>query len=457
MYHARLGARAAVIVLVVSLLCVLTLRTIQSNVARGSDRSGATYSVHRDRDRHPLADVTSAAAPNRTDRIAVYRGLGTWIDIYDVAWRHPGAAVRKMAREGIRTLYLQTSNFSRGKPFVYRTGVGRFLDAAHREGIRVVAWYLPGFRNVWLDLHRSLAAVRYRSPNGNRFDSYAVDIESPAVARASTRTRRLLALSTRLRKAVGPDYPLGAIIPSPRGLDDSGTYWPRFPFRPLARLYDVFLPMTYFTWRVSGEQGAHWYTAESIGIIRRRTHDHTVPIHVIGGIGASPSETRGFVAAIRERGAIGASYYTFPITPSDDWQPLQQVQAIPDARPALPVSIPFEPALGNVPGRDTSHPKEVVYKVGGRRGRYRVAYDGFDIQSGEVTLLVNWRRVATLPAGTPGGWGSDSTVAVPPKLLNRDGTNYVSFVARGSTGSWPTWGVRAVRLVRPRAPNAASG
>ncbi|MGZ4125871.1 MAG: hypothetical protein ACXVQU_09990, partial [Actinomycetota bacterium] len=163
------------------------------------------------------------------------------------------------------------------------------------------------------------------------------------------------------------------------------------------------------------------------------------------------------VAAIRERGAIGASYYTFPITPSDDWQPLQQVQAIPDARPALPVSIPFEPALGNVPGRDTSHPKEVVYKVGGRRGRYRVAYDGFDIQSGEVTLLVNWRRVATLPAGTPGGWGSDSTVAVPPKLLNRDGTNYVSFVARGSTGSWPTWGVRAVRLVRPGAPNAASG
>ncbi len=457
MYDARLGARAAVIVLVASLLCVLALRTIQSTVARGSDRSGATHSVHRDRDRHPLADMTFAAAPSRADRIAVYRGLGTWIDIYDVAWRHPGAAVHKMAREGIRTLYLQTSNFSRGKPFVYRTGVGRFLDAAHRDGIRVVAWYLPGFRNVRFDLHRSLAAVRYRSPNGNRFDSYAVDIESPAVARASTRTRRLLALSRRLRKAVGPDYPLGAIIPSPRGLDDSATYWPRFPFRPLARLYDVFLPMTYFTWRVSGEQGAHWYTAESIGIIRRRTHDHTVPIHVIGGIGASPSETRGFVAAIRERGAIGASYYTFPITPSDDWQPLQQVQAIPDARPALPVSIPFEPALGNVPGRDTSHPKEIVYKVGGRRGRYRVAYDGFDIQSGEVTLLVNWRRVATLPAGTPGGWGSDSTVAVPPKLLNRDGINYVAFVARGSTGSWPTWGVRAVRLLRPGGPNAGSG
>jgi hypothetical protein len=443
--------------LVVSLLAVLTLRTVQSNATDASRRSAATHSVVRARDRRPLADVTSAdaGAVGAHDRIAVSRGLGTWIDIYDVAWRHPGAAVRKMARQGIRTLYLQTSNFSRGKPFVYRTGVGRFLDAAHRHGIRVVAWYLPGFRNVWLDLHRSLAAIRYRSPNGNAFDSYAVDIESPAVSRASTRTRRLLVLSRRLRSAVGRGYPLGAIIPSPRGLTYDGTYWPRFPFRELSRLYDVFLPMTYFTWRVSGERGAHWYTAESIGIIRRRTHDHRVPIHVIGGIGASPSETRGFVAAVRERGAIGASYYTFPYTPSDDWQPLQHVQPIPDARPALPLTIPFEPALGNVPGGDTTHPKEVVYKVGGRRGRYRVAYDGFDIQTGEVTLLVNWQRVDTLPAGAPDTWGSEASVAVPPRLLHRDGINYVAFVARGSDGTWPTWGVRSVRLVRPGAASAA--
>jgi hypothetical protein len=52
-------------------------------------------------------------------------------------------------------------------------------------------------------------------------------------------------------------------------------------------------------------------------------------------------------------------------------------------------------------GARHERPKEVVYKVGGRRGRYCVAYDGFDIQHGEVTLLVNWRRVASLPAGAP--------------------------------------------------------
>jgi hypothetical protein len=446
---ARTGARAAVPRLIVALLCVFVLRALGASTTEIQPRSAATYL--RDRavaNPHPLADLTSGPQTRR-DRIAVYRGLGTWLDIYDVAWRHPGAAVRKMAAEGIRTLYLQTSNFSRGKPLVFRDEVGTFLDAAHRHGIRVVAWYLPGFRDVGLDLHRSLVAVRFRSPGGERFDSYAVDIESPEVRPASVRSRRLLALSARLRRAVGPDYPLGAIVPSPRGLDVAGSYWPGFPFRALARTYDVFLPMTYFTWRVSGEQGAHWYTAQNIGIIRRRTGDQMVPIHVIGGIGASRSETRGFVQAVRERGVIGASYYTFPITPPDDWLPLHQVTAIPDPRPALPVGIPYDAALGNVPGRDTTHPKEVVYKVDGRRGRYRVAYEGFDLQAGEVSLFVNWRRVSMVPTGSAGAWDGIATIAVPPQLLQPDGVNYLAFVARAGDGAWPTWGVRGVRLVRP--------
>jgi hypothetical protein len=459
MFDARLGARAAAIAIVMSLLAVLALRSLHPSAPQTQSRSSAMHRAHRDLRGRPLAQRTgsSGAATTLHDRIAVYRGLGTWLDIYDVAWGHPAAAVRKMAAEGIRTLYLQTSNFSRGKPLVYREGVGQFLDAADRRGIDVVAWYLPGLRDVSLDLHRSLAAVLFRSPHGNAFDSYAVDIESPEVGRASTRTRRLLALSARLRKAVGPDYPMGAIIPSPRGLDDSGTYWPGFPFRALARTYDVFLPMTYFTWRVRGEHGAHWYTAQNIGIIRRRTRDQTVPIHVIGGIGASRGETRGFVEAVRERGVIGASYYTFPITPSDDWQPLRHVTPIPDQRPALPVAIPYDAALGNVPGDDTTHPKEVVYKLGGRRGRYRVAYEGFDLQAGEVALLVNWRLVAEAPAGSADAWNDDASIPVPPKLLHRDEVNYVSFVATQQDGDWPTWGVRSVRLVRPGEMQSPTG
>ena len=260
--------------------------------------------------------------------VSAYRGLGTWIDIYDVrAWAHPEATVRAMRDRGVRTLYLQTSNFSRGRPLVYRSAVLRFLDAGARHGVRVVAWYLPGFADVGADLRRAASAIRLRTPGGNRFDSFALDIESPEVRRQSVRTRRLLSLSARIRLVAGPGYPLGAIVPSPHRVRLDPWYWPSFPYRRLAGLYDVFLPMTYFTWRVSGRQGAAWYTGQNIGILRQEIEGLDVPIHVIGGIAsdASRQETRGFVDILLSRRALGGSYYTFPMVRPEQWSLLRGI------------------------------------------------------------------------------------------------------------------------------------
>jgi hypothetical protein len=278
--------------------------------------------------------AAGAVAPPAPERVVgsldVYRGLGTWVDIYDVAWKHPGTAVRRMRSRGVETLYLETSNFSRGRMMVFPDGVRRFLDAAHRNGIAVVAWYLPGLRDLDLDVRRSLGAILYRTPLGNAFDSFALDIESDEVGRPVRRTKRLLLLSARLREAVGPGYALGAIIPSPRRLQADALYWPHFPYQRLADVYDVFLPMTYFTFRVTGRFGARWYTAGNIDIIRQQTGDWSVPIHVIGGIGgdATKAETAGFVDAVRGRRAIGGSYYTFPITRPADWSKLERLRSI---------------------------------------------------------------------------------------------------------------------------------
>jgi hypothetical protein len=276
------------------------------------------------------AEPVAPAPEEAVGSLDVYRGLGTWIDIYDVAWRHPGTALRRMRARGVQTLYLETSNYSRGRMLVFPGGVRRFLDAAHRNGIAVVAWYLPGLRDPALDVHRSLGAIRYRTPLGSSFDSFALDIESTAVGRPVRRTKRLLLLSARLRAAVGPGYALGAIIPSPRRLQADMSYWPHFPYQRLAGVYDVFLPMTYFTFRITGRSGARWYTAGSIDIIRQQTGDRSVPIHVIGGIGgdATKAETAGFVDAVRGRRAIGGSYYTFPITRPVDWSNLKRLRSI---------------------------------------------------------------------------------------------------------------------------------
>ena len=205
-----------------------------------------------------LAVPAGAAGPRDT---SAYQGLGTWVDIWDGAqWAKPEAAVARMRDLGVTTLYLETSNYSQAVDLLRPAALGRFVDAAHANGLRIVAWYLPSFANVARDLRRSLAAVRFRSPKGEAFDSFALDIEAKVVPSAAKRSVRLLGLSRALRKAVGPDYPLGAIIPSPRGMQLNPKYWPRFPYAGLAKTYDVFMPMGYFTYRyedAAGDAGIH--------------------------------------------------------------------------------------------------------------------------------------------------------------------------------------------------------
>ncbi|MGA9161378.1 MAG: hypothetical protein WB297_11030 [Actinomycetota bacterium] len=268
-----------------------------------------------------------AGADGRSSaRTAPYVGLGTWIDIYDTdVWEHPVHEVHAMANHGIGTIYLQTSNFNRNRPFVYPDGVEAIVDAAHRRGLEVVAWYLPGFRDLRTDLRRTARSIRFETARGNRFASFALDIESPEVRRPSLRTARLLRLSAAIRREAGADYPLGAIVASPdRLVRTDPHFWPGFPWRRLADTYDVFLPMTYYTYQVHGPRAAAWYTAQNVRIIRQQTVGLKVPIHVVGGISfdATGPETQGFVHSVLDRDVIGASYYTFPGITLDQWKAL---------------------------------------------------------------------------------------------------------------------------------------
>src|SRR5262245_24511407 len=76
-----------------------------------------------------------------------YRGLGTWVDIYDDAQLEvPEATVAGIQARGVRTIYLESANFKRSRDVVRPDRLSRLLDAAHARGIAVVAWYLPSFR-----------------------------------------------------------------------------------------------------------------------------------------------------------------------------------------------------------------------------------------------------------------------------------------------------------------------
>src|SRR4051812_21317387 len=72
-----------------------------------------------------------------------FGGFGTWVDIYGAEWNDPETAVTAMAEHGVKTLYLETGNYSHVASVYRPVQAARFIDAAHAAGVRVVAWYLP--------------------------------------------------------------------------------------------------------------------------------------------------------------------------------------------------------------------------------------------------------------------------------------------------------------------------
>ena len=186
-----------------------------------------------------------------------------------------------MAARGVRTLYLETGNYKQRTALVQPERLSRFIEAAHASGIEVVAWYLPSFRNVPRDLKRSLAAIEFETPTGQRFDSFALDIgKRRQVADAPNKPP-----PRSLRISCAPPSACG--IRSARssrhhvGSSSHCPHWPGFPYACRGHVYDVILPMAYHTYRVEG--------AAYPRVHRAFDRDHpdrgrrpSVPIHVIG-------------------------------------------------------------------------------------------------------------------------------------------------------------------------------
>jgi hypothetical protein len=281
----------------------------------------------------------TAGASRSSRDLTSYAGLGTWLDYHAGrnVWGHPEQAVAAMARDGARTLYLQTGNYRQSVDVIRQRAQGRFIDAAHAAGLRVVAWYLPSFANPRRDERRALAAIHFQSPGGEHFDAFALDIEATVVRGMTLRNRRVLELSARLRSAVGPDYPLGAITPSPIGM--SRSYWPQIPYRALARFYDVFLPMAYSTMKgLRGSAATRAYLSATVAAVRAGTRDPATPIHLIGGLSGTmgTAETAGFMRAVADCAPLGYSLYSFPTTRRTTWTALTAGVAHLSTRRATP-------------------------------------------------------------------------------------------------------------------------
>jgi hypothetical protein len=315
--------------LIAALVAVLVIDVVVLALAVGSRAPNAQAGSSRGTGsdltgKVPVARREQSDSPSAS-KIGAYRGLGSWVDIYDSrAWRDPNAAVADMASHGVKTLYVETGNSTSSFDIKSPQAQAEFIETAHARGMSVVAWYLPTLTNVGRDMSRIGKAIDFTTASGQHFDSFALDIEASTIDSVSARNRALRALTARIRDKVGPGYALGAIIPSPVGLDKKRGYWDAFPYSDVAASYDVILPMAYYTYHGKTTESAFTDAAANLRILRAQPGCAAVPVHMIGGIAedSSAAQVNAFVGAVHSSDCVGASLYGWAGTTRAQWREL---------------------------------------------------------------------------------------------------------------------------------------
>jgi hypothetical protein len=232
------------------------------------------------------------------------------------------ASVDDLAALGARTLYLQAAVNDSAAPtyLVDRALLGLMLRRAHARGLRVVAWYLPDLTDPAADQARVDAIVAFRT-RGQRFDGVALDIEATDEPDVTVRNQRLVALARRLHDRAG-GRPTGAIVyPAVQLEVVNPKLWPGFPYRALARVVDVWLPMTYWTFRDGPYRDAYRYTDESVKRLRHDLGDAGAPVAPIGGLAdaSNPADYAAFARAVHHDRAVGRSVFDAASTATTAW------------------------------------------------------------------------------------------------------------------------------------------
>ena len=267
-----------------------------------------------------------------------YRGLGAWVDSFDADPNYlRGYAtvlpsdVIEMSENKVRTLFLQSSRSKdRSNKLISDPWyLAEFLLNAHASNVDVVAWYLPKWDvSDGEDLKRMLALSNFEVL-GHKFDGLALDIEwNGDDLEHQERSARLVELSENLRRNLG-DRVLGAIVMPPVVTDViNPNFWPEFPWADLENLYDVWLPMNYWSFRTEEHADPNYYNSENIKLLRKNLENRDIFVHPIGGVGladgtalpdpgeplATIDDLDGFVSSLIVSDAIGGSIYDWATT-----------------------------------------------------------------------------------------------------------------------------------------------
>jgi hypothetical protein len=274
-----------------------------------------------------LTAIPSAHAASSTP----FRGLGTWVDVFDYAPRlqRKGAlppftvrSVDDMADVGVRTLYVQVANPDNqsAASLTDRKQLKPIIARARERGLQVVVWYLPSL------VHPDRDTLMLEHIVGLHVDGIGLDLESTDPANVALRSRRAVEFTKQARKLAGNGTPLAAIVYPPVQLDSLNlALWPGFPYKQIAPYVDLWMPMAYYTYRSPPLRSAYIYSVASVTALRKHL-GADVPVHLIGGIGdaTTVNDIVDLRRAARATQAIGWSLYDYVTTSSSDWPYLRR-------------------------------------------------------------------------------------------------------------------------------------
>jgi hypothetical protein len=269
----------------------------------------------------PVTTTTTPAAPGPggpTTKGALPVGKGMWLYNFDRSDSgDPAQIVTRSEFVGLTHLYVRTGSSVDG--FYAQRYLDRLLPLAHAHGIRVYGWDFPYLTDYRVDVARAMAAITYRTPDGQGLDGFTADIETHGEGvNITPETGR--AYGVLLRQRVGNDYPLIATVPRPN------AYLKGYPFAEVTGNFDAIAPMVYWLNREPGSD-----VLEAMQLLKTLGK----PILPVGqaynggpeggrpGV-PPPAELRRFMQVSSELGASAVSFWSWQAADQPAWDAIRE-------------------------------------------------------------------------------------------------------------------------------------
>jgi hypothetical protein len=226
-------------------------------------------------------------------------GAGIWVNMWNYPQSDYEGYCQNLHAKGIRNVFIQTSR-SNTEAITHPEQLGELIDACHRYKIRVIAWSFAELGNVSKDADNMIKAAQFVSPKGQHMDALAANMEKrldqPVVE----------AYSKKIRDAVGPTFPMIAVVYSPLNQAPQVAH---IPWKTLDKYYDVIAPMNYWNSKYK-KLDPYDYTVSTIQAVREKVGRPDVEIHMIGdGMGTHADTIQQFFKACQDCEATTASLY----------------------------------------------------------------------------------------------------------------------------------------------------